>query len=61
MCPPIFEFACPSCQHIEEELCKSDQIVATTLCPKCNVHMPKILSNPQGYVRGSGFPCYKKN
>jgi putative FmdB family regulatory protein len=50
---PLYEYACPSCEHTFEELVFGDETVA---CPKCaNTKVEKLLSVP-GLARSDSLP-----
>lgn len=41
---PFFDFVCPECHNIQNELCKYDAII---YCVECNALMSKQVSAPQ--------------
>lgn len=50
---PLYEFACPACDHTFEELVFGDEKVA---CPKCeSPKIEKLLSVP-GLVKSGALP-----
>jgi putative FmdB family regulatory protein len=51
---PLYEYECDACGHRFEKIQKfSDPLVEA--CPKCGLHVHKLMSSPAIQFKGSGF------
>lgn len=58
--PPIYEFQCPSCQDIKEEIGTSSKETIIMTCNNCLINMKKIISSSNGRVK-NGTPKFHNN
>lgn len=53
---PMYDYKCPKCGHIEEELVPADERDTIEIqCDSCHLRMKPQLSAPALKFRGSGF------
>lgn len=52
---PIYEYQCPNCSKIDEDLVLSGDQVGTMFCDECQVGMSRVLSVCSIKFRGTGW------
>lgn len=52
---PIYEYQCPKCQHVFEEMVSLSQAHGEEPCPLCGAPSPRMISHTSFVLRGGGW------
>lgn len=52
---PIYEYQCPKCQHVFEEMVSLSQAHGEEPCPLCGAPSPRMISHTSFVLKGGGW------
>ena len=52
---PIYEYQCPKCQHVFEEMVSLSQAHGEEPCPRCGTPSPRMISHTSFVLKGGGW------
>lgn len=52
---PIYEYQCPKCQHVFEEMVSLSQAHGEEPCPCCGALSPRMISHTSFVLKGGGW------
>lgn len=52
---PIYEFKCPKCQRVFEEMVHFSEMHSEEPCPDCGTPSPKLISHTSFLLKGGGW------
>lgn len=52
---PIYEYQCPKCQHVFEEMVSLSQAHGEEPCPRCGALSPRMISHTSFVLKGGGW------
>lgn len=52
---PVYEYQCPKCQHVFEEMVSLSQAHGEEPCPLCGAPSPRMISHTSFVLRGGGW------
>ena len=52
---PIYEYQCPKCQHVFEEMVSLSQAHGEEPCSRCGTPSPRLISHTSFVLRGGGW------
>lgn len=52
---PIYEYQCPKCQHVFEEMVSLSQAHGEEPCPRCGTPSPRLISHTSFVLKGGGW------
>lgn len=52
---PIYEFKCPKCQRVFEEMVHFSEMHSEEPCPECGTPSPKLISQTSFLLKGGGW------
>lgn len=52
---PIYEYQCPKCQHVFEEMVSLSQAHGEEPCPRCGTLSPRMISHTSFVLKGGGW------
>ena len=52
---PIYEYQCPKCQHVFEEMVSLSQTHGEEPCPLCGAPSPRMISHTSFVLKGGGW------
>ena len=52
---PVYEYQCPKCQHVFEEMVSLSQAHGEEPCPLCGAPSPRMISHTSFVLKGGGW------
>lgn len=52
---PIYEYKCPQCGHVFEEMVSLSQAHGEEACPRCGTASPRMMSHTSFVLKGGGW------
>lgn len=52
---PIYEYKCPQCGHVFEEMVSLSQAHGEESCPRCGTASPRMMSHTSFVLKGGGW------
>ena len=52
---PIYEYRCPQCGHVFEEMVSLSQAHGEEACPRCGTASPRMISHTSFVLKGGGW------